>query len=53
MNKLSASTTINAPITAVWAMIADVGTIADWHPGVARSPVLSTRPTGLGAKRRV
>ncbi len=53
MNQLSSAATVRAPITRVWETIADVGTIANWHPGVQRSPVLSTHRTGLGAVRRV
>ena len=53
MNKVSAKATINAPIARVWETVADVGMIADWHPEVARSPVLSDHRTGLGATRRI
>ena len=53
MSQLSSTATVRAPLTRVWETIADVGTIAEWHPGVERSPVLSTHRTGLGAVRRV
>jgi len=53
MSQLSNTTTVRAPISRVWKTIADVGTIAEWHPGVERSPVLSAQLTGLGAARRV
>ncbi len=53
MSQLSRSATINAPLNQVWQTIADVGSIANWHPGVENSPVLSESATGLGAKRRV
>jgi uncharacterized protein YndB with AHSA1/START domain len=53
MNQLSSTATVRAPLARVWETIADVGTIAEWHPGVERSPVLSTKRTGLGAVRRV
>ncbi len=53
MNQLSATNVVHAPIDRVWQTIADVGTIADWHPGVASSPVLTENRTGLGATRRV
>ncbi len=33
--------------------VADVGTIAEWHPGVAQSPVITPQASGLGAARRV
>lgn len=53
MFQISRTTTVHAPIDRVWQMLADVGTISAWHPGVESSPVLSTHRTGLGAKRRV
>jgi ribosome-associated toxin RatA of RatAB toxin-antitoxin module len=53
MNQVSATTVVRSPIARVWETIADVGSIADWHPGVERSPVLSPNRTGLGATRRV
>jgi len=53
MSQLSSKATVHAPLARVWETLADVGTIAQWHPGVERSPVLSTNRTGLGATRRV
>ena len=53
MSQLSSKATVRAPLSRVWETIADVGTIAEWHPGVERSPVLSAHRTGLGAVRRV
>jgi carbon monoxide dehydrogenase subunit G len=53
MNQLSSIASVRAPLARVWETIADVGTIAAWHPGVERSPVLSAHRTGLGAVRRV
>jgi len=53
MSQLSSTATVRAPLARVWETLADVGTIAEWHPGVEHSPVLSTNPTGLGAARRV
>lgn len=53
MSQLSSTKTVRAPITRVWEVLADVGTIDQWHPGVERSPVLSNSPRGLGATRRV
>ena len=53
MNHVSATTVVHVPIDRVWLTLADVGTIADWHPGVARSPVLTANRTGLGATRRI
>jgi uncharacterized protein YndB with AHSA1/START domain len=53
MNNVSATTIVHAPIARVWETIADVGTIAQWHPGVAKSPVLTPNHTGMGASRQV
>ncbi len=53
MSQLSSTATVHAPLARVWSTLNDVGTIAQWHPGVERSPVLSANPTGLGAARRV
>jgi len=53
MSQLSATTVVHAPIDRVWQTVADVGTIAEWHPGVAHSPVLTANRTGLGATRRI
>ncbi len=53
MNQLSSTKTVRAPLSRVWDTLVDVGTIAEWHPGVERSPVLSDHRTGLGAVRRV
>lgn len=53
MNQLSSTNIVHAPIDRVWQTIADVGSIAAWHPGVEESPVLSDNRTGLGAARRV
>lgn len=53
MNQLSATQIVRAPIAKVWETLADVGSIADWHPGVANSPVLTEHRSGMGAARRV
>ncbi len=53
MHQLSYTTVVHAPIDRVWETLADVGSIANWHPGVARSPVLTAKRTGLGATRRI
>jgi ribosome-associated toxin RatA of RatAB toxin-antitoxin module len=53
MNNVTVTATVHSPIARVWDAIADVGTIADWHPGVEASPVLTENRTGLGAARRV
>ncbi len=44
---------VNASIAPTWAAISEMGAVQDWHPNVARSEVLSTNSTGIGASRRV
>jgi len=53
MSLVESTTLIPAPVQQVWETLADVGSIADWHPGVAQSPVFSANRTGLGAARRI
>jgi uncharacterized protein YndB with AHSA1/START domain len=53
MSLVSKSAIVRAPHSRVWEAIADVGQIAQWHPGVERSPVVSNQRSGLGATRRV
>jgi ribosome-associated toxin RatA of RatAB toxin-antitoxin module len=52
MSQLPVTAIVRAPIDTVWNMVADVGTVADWHPAVQQAPVLSPNRIGLGAKRR-
>jgi hypothetical protein len=52
MSIVSASRTIHAPVSTLWAKIADVGGIQEWHPKVERSPLISSSATGPGATRR-
>jgi ligand-binding SRPBCC domain-containing protein len=42
---------IDAPKEAVWAKIADLGAIEEYHPGVARSYYTSEARVGLAASR--
>ncbi|NQU37807.1 MAG: SRPBCC family protein [Actinobacteria bacterium] len=52
MTTFSESVTIDAPTARVWAVLADVGSIADWNDGVQESHLIdSSNTTGLGAKR--
>lgn len=41
---------INAPVTAVWEVLADIGTIARWNPGLRSSETINAI-NGLGAQR--
>lgn len=49
-NSFSVSTLINAPVSEVWRVLADIGNIAQWHPGVKASH-LTSGEQGLGASR--
>ena len=43
---------IDAPIDRVWAVLADIGSIADWNPGVKESRQTTSGEVGTGAGRR-
>jgi ligand-binding SRPBCC domain-containing protein len=53
MGTFQVDTVINAPVAAVWNRLAgDIGTIAEWNPGVKESYVLAgAESSGLGAQR--
>lgn len=51
MNSFATETTIDAPIEAVWAALADIGNIYAWNPGVVASYTTSDESSGLGATR--
>lgn len=51
MSTFSKEIDIEADIADVWAVLADIGNIADWNPGVQKSNVIGERPNGLGAQR--
>ena len=42
---------IEAPIEQVWDVLADIGSIYEWNPGIRESHVTSDETTGLGATR--
>ncbi len=45
------SETVDAPVSRVWAVLADIGSISDWNPGVQASRLLSEADSGLGSAR--
>ncbi len=49
-NSFSVSTLIDASASEVWKVLADIGDIAQWHPGVKASQLISNKE-GLGASR--
>ncbi len=44
---------IDAPVDAVWEVLADYGAIYRWHPGAVSSHVTSEEGTGIGARRHL
>ncbi len=51
MSGFERSTCIKAPVASVWEVLADIGSIADWNPGVVRSYVTGDRAGDVGAAR--
>ena len=51
MTTFAVQTTIDAPVTAVWQALADIGTIYQWNPGVKASHRTSEQAEGVGACR--
>lgn len=51
MGTFSRQTTIDAPREEVWAVLADLGSISRWNPGVSHSHSTSAEPSGEGATR--
>lgn len=43
---------VNLPAGKVWAVLDDFGGIERYAPTIKRSPILTEKATGLGAKRR-
>jgi uncharacterized protein YndB with AHSA1/START domain len=50
MSTFTESILIDAPPATVWAALADIGTIATWHPGLISSPRTNDM-AGVGAAR--
>ena len=51
MGSFERSIEIKAPVASVWEVLADIGSIADWNPGVVRSYVTGDRAGEVGAAR--
>ncbi|CAB9531960.1 expressed unknown protein (Partial), partial [Seminavis robusta] len=53
MGTFQVENTVNAPVSEVWDRLAgDIGSIAEWNPGVKDSYTLEgAKKTGLGAQR--
>lgn len=53
MADLAEEISIARPAAAVWAVLADFGTISRWAPNVDHSSLTTQVGTGVGAERRV
>lgn len=51
MATFTTSTIIHAPREEVWAVLADIGSIHSWNPGVEHSHTTTEKDSGLGASR--
>lgn len=51
MGSFSEQTIIEAPREQVWEVLAEIGSIERWNPGVKRSYATSAEPGGEGATR--
>ena len=52
MSTFSEQIQIDAPKQEVWDVLADIGSIHVWHPGVKDSRVTTEGEVGLGSERR-
>ncbi|WP_298770722.1 SRPBCC family protein [uncultured Shewanella sp.] len=52
MSTVTVSQCFNTDIDTVWAQIADVTLVSNWHPSVDFADLLSRNATGIGATRR-
>lgn len=52
MKTVTVTRIINADLDTIWAQIADITLVENWHLGVKRADLLSENETGLGATRR-
>lgn len=51
MSNFTVETKMNAPTDQVWAILADIGTIHRWNPGVVNSYITTALAAGMGAGR--
>lgn len=51
MSSIQTTTLVEAPPPEVWAILADIGTISRWNPGVRHSESTSDARSGEGATR--
>ncbi len=48
MSSFAVDTMIDAPVTAVWQTLADIGEIHRWNPGVKASHLTTEQGEGTG-----
>lgn len=51
LHRFGVQADIEAPVDTVWKVLADIGTVARWNPGVSASR-LTSAPVGNGSSRR-
>ncbi|MFQ5612189.1 MAG: SRPBCC family protein [Anaerolineae bacterium] len=51
MGSFTTEIRIDAPVNAVWAVLADIGEIYRWNPGVVSSHLTTDTATDVGASR--
>ena len=52
MNSITREVTINAPRQKVWAVLSNLGSVADYSDNVERSCYVTTNTAGVGAARK-
>jgi len=52
MSTFAESTRIDAPLGAVWAVLDNIGSIAEWNPGLIGSETITAAANGVRAERR-
>ncbi|MCH7789470.1 MAG: SRPBCC family protein [Acidobacteria bacterium] len=53
MRNVEVERAIKAPLSSVWAVLADYPNIVDWNDGVANSYAIGDATEGVGAQRQV
>ena len=53
MRNVEVERAIRAPLSSVWAVLADYPNIVDWNDGVANSYAIGDATEGVGAQRQV
>ena len=51
MSSFSTNIRIEGSAEEVWKVLADIGNISEWNPGVVSSHVITEASTGIGSGR--